>query len=154
MCLSKNLTEAFLKHSLMVRISNLLRLVPQNRDGTSLPTIRLDEWEAILGLECLEALREGTHMGRLTGHSNTLGGSLVVYLLGNNWSGPGADEEEDSTVGGKGGVLTGKLVGEDASQIWLLCAPCRDPSRGPTHLVLEVPLLHSGQFPELVGLEE
>lgn len=94
--------RSIFKHSLIVRISNLLRLVPQNRDGTSFPTPRLDEWEAPLGLECLEALREGTHMGHLTGHSNISGGSMVIYLLGNNWSGPGADEEEYSTVGGEG----------------------------------------------------
>ena len=61
-------------------------------------------------------------------------------------------------MGGKGEVLTGlkarKLVGEDASQICLLGAPCSDPSHGPTHLALEVPLLHGGQVPEKVGLEE
>lgn len=43
MCLSKNLIEAFFKHSIIVRIPNLFRLVPQNRDGTSLSTPRLDE---------------------------------------------------------------------------------------------------------------
>lgn len=55
---------------------------------------------------------------------------------------PWADEEEDSTLGGEGEVLTGlkagKLVGEDASQICLLGASSRDPSHGPTHLALEV----------------
>lgn len=61
-------------------------------------------------------------------------------------------------MGGEGEVLTGlkagKLVGEDTSQICLLGASCRDPSHGPTHLALEVTLLHDGKFLEIVGLEK
>lgn len=59
-------------------------------------------------------------------------------------------------MGGEGEVLigleAGKLVGEDAKQVWLLGAPCSGISHGPAHLTLEVPLLHSGQVPESVGL--
>lgn len=46
----------------------------------------------------------------------------------------------------------GSWVGEDANQVWLLGAPCSGISHGPAHLTLEVPLLHSGQVPESVGL--
>lgn len=52
--------RSIFKHNLIVKVSNLLRLVPQNRGGTSLPPTRLDEWDVPLGLECPEALKEGT----------------------------------------------------------------------------------------------
>lgn len=52
--------------------------------------------------------------------------------------------KKKTTVEGEGEVLTGLEAGndEDASQIWLLGAPCRDLSHCPIHLPLEVPLLH------------
>ena len=57
-----------------------------------------------------------------------------MYLLSNNCSRPGADREEKRTGGEEGEILigpeAGKLVGEDARQIWCLCALCKDPSHG------------------------
>lgn len=48
------------KYSLSMGVSNLLRLVPSNRDGTSFSTTRWGAWEAPLGLGCPEALKEGS----------------------------------------------------------------------------------------------
>lgn len=58
---------------------------------------------------------------------------LVVYLLGNSWSVLGQMErrqprgEEGESITG---LEAGKLIGEDASQMWLLDASLRNPSHG------------------------
>lgn len=76
MCLSNNLTETFLNAaSVCGGVSNLLRFVPPNRDGTKLPTTRLGVWEAPLGLGCPEALKKGPHIGSLKGKSSVSGGN-------------------------------------------------------------------------------
>lgn len=77
-------------------------------------------------------LKKGAHIGSLKGQSSISGCNLVVYLLGNSWSALGQMERRQHRGEGESptGLEAGKLAGEDASQMWLLDASCRNPSHG------------------------
>lgn len=88
-----------------------------------------------MGLGCPEALKEGPHMGSLKGKSSMQGASCKYFFWASTSQDRGQDGKENSIGGGEEniflGLESGKLVGENTSQIWLLCALCRDPSHGP-----------------------
>lgn len=95
----------------------------------SLPTTRQSAREALLCLGCPEALHAETKQP-------------VSIPFRHNWSGPWADREENSIGRGEGnifiGLEAGKLVDEDVSQMWLLCASCRDLVHSPSFGLLPI----------------